>query len=94
MDRLTIKEANRALESVKEPFVKLFSNGSMSVEFYKPDRVDLQKPHTRDEIYVVASGSGWFVNGQSRKQFEVGEVLFVPAGIEHRFEDFTEDFAT
>lgn len=26
--------------------------------------------------------------------FQAGEVLFVPAGVEHRFENFTEDFVT
>ena len=94
MSRLTIKEANKALERSKEHFVKLFKHGSMITEFYKPDGVDMQQPHTRDEIYVIASGSGWFVNGQSRTPFEAGEVLFVAAGIEHRFEDFSEDFST
>ncbi len=45
-------------------------------------------------IYVIISGSGYFVNGDSRKPFEKGEVLFVPAGIVHRFEDFSDDFST
>ena len=34
------------------------------------------------------------MNGGVRQPFIPGEVLFVPAGVEHRFEDFTEDFAT
>ena len=64
------------------------------VEIYKPDKIDLQTPHTRNEIYVVISGTGWFVNGDVRHRFEVGQVLFVPAGIEHRFEEFTDDCST
>ncbi len=94
MNRLTIQGATAALEAHDEPFKELFKHGSLSVEFYKPDKVDLQTPHDRDEIYVVASGTGFFVNGKNRQPFEPGEVLFVAAGIEHRFEDFSADFAT
>jgi mannose-6-phosphate isomerase-like protein (cupin superfamily) len=43
---------------------------------------------------VVAAGSGWFVSAETRRPFEAGEVLFVPAGVVHRFEDFSDDFAT
>ena len=75
-------------------FVTLFQHGSLEVEIYRPKVVDRQKPHTRDEVYVVISGSGIFVNGESKLPFEPGEVLFVPAGEVHRFEDFTEDFVT
>jgi len=28
------------------------------------------------------------------KETQPGDLLFVPAGIVHRFEDFTDDFAT
>jgi mannose-6-phosphate isomerase-like protein (cupin superfamily) len=76
------------------PFAEVFAHGSLSVEIYKPIKVDNQQPHTRDEVYVVISGSGWFVNGDTRQRFVPGEFLFVPAGVVHRFEDFTDDFAT
>ena len=53
----------------------------------------MQQPHSQDEIYIVQSGSGHFVCGDDRKPFETGEALFVPAGVVHRFEDFSDDFA-
>ncbi|MCP9290659.1 cupin domain-containing protein [Gracilimonas sediminicola] len=87
------KAAERLKETDKE-FIKLFGHGSLEVEYYKPDKADKQQPHERDEIYVVISGSGFFVNGDQRHPFEAGQVLLVPAGVVHRFEDFTEDFAT
>ena len=93
-NRLTINSALKELEGHDQPFKKLFEHGSLEVEIYKPDRIDHQTPHTRDELYVIASGSGTFINGESREPFEVGEVLFVPAGVEHRFVDFTDDFST
>jgi mannose-6-phosphate isomerase-like protein (cupin superfamily) len=93
--RLTPTTALATLaEHSSQEFVTLFRHGSLEVEIYRLVKVDNQKPHTRDEIYVVISGSGTFVNGETRKPFEPGEVLFVPASVVHRFEDFTDDFAT
>lgn len=71
----------------------LLTHGSMELGFYKPDGVDNQEPHEQDEIYIVQSGSGQFVCGDDRRSFEPGEALFVPAGVVHRFEEFTADFA-
>lgn len=94
MSRLTLPNALKTLSSESEPYVELFSHGSMSVELYRPIKIDTQEPHTKDELYVVASGSGYFVNGDNCHPFETGEVLFVAAGVEHRFEEFTDDFST
>lgn len=91
---LTPSQAFRALDGSASPFRVLFEHGSLQVEVYRPDRVDLQEPHSRDEVYVVISGSGTFINGDVRHPFGPGDFLFVPAGVEHRFVDFTEDFAT
>jgi mannose-6-phosphate isomerase-like protein (cupin superfamily) len=91
---MTVENAHKALSGLDERFVTLFRHGSLEVEFYRPIGYDPQQPHTRDEVYVVASGRGVFFNGGVRQVFEAGEVLFVPAGVEHRFEDFSDDFAT
>jgi mannose-6-phosphate isomerase-like protein (cupin superfamily) len=71
----------------------LLEHGTMQIGYYKPDGHDPQQPHSQDEIYIVQSGSGIFVEGDSRRPFEAGEALFVPAGVVHRFEDFSDDFA-
>ena len=65
----------------------------MSVEIYKPRHTDKQTPHLQDEIYVIISGSGEFSNAGVSPPFSPGDILFVPAGVEHRFENFTDDFA-
>lgn len=93
--RLTPDIAKRLLARSKETrFVVLFEHGTASVEIYRPHQVDLQVPHDQDEIYVILSGSGFFVHDGVRQPFEPGEVLFVAAGVPHRFEQFTEDFTT
>ena len=95
MERLTPAAALAKLSEISgRQFTSVFEHGSLEVEIYKPSKVDLQTPHTRDELYVVISGSGQFIKGNGRHPFQAGEILFVPAGVEHRFEDFTEDFAT
>ena len=74
-------------------FIELFRHGTLSVELYSPRGTDPQQPHTRDEAYVVISGTGEFVHGERREPFAPGDLLFVPAGMTHRFENFSEDFA-
>lgn len=92
---ITKEEAIAALEdSAPQPFVTLLRQGELEVEYYKPDQVDNQLPHEKDELYVIASGSGEFVLEDKRYDVKVHDVLFVKAGQEHRFVNFTDDFAT
>jgi mannose-6-phosphate isomerase-like protein (cupin superfamily) len=77
-----------------ERFVSAFAHGTMSVEFYAPVGNDPQTPHRQDELYFIHSGSGDFVMAGERYTCQAGAVFFVPAGLEHRFENFTSDFST
>ena len=90
--RVTVGEA---MERLPGPggvrFAEVLEHGSLAVEIYAPRGTDPQTPHTRDEVYVVVRGTGEFVNGPDRGSFGPGDVLFVPAGVEHRFERFTDD---
>lgn len=70
----------------------VFAHGTLAVEIYAPQGIDRQKPHTRDEIYVIARGSGNFFDGEKSIAVAQGAFLFVPTGCEHRFENFTDDF--
>lgn len=60
----------------------------------RPVGIDRQKPHKKDEVYVVINGSGTFEHGGQRTLFHEGDTLFVRAGVDHRFVDFSADFAT
>ena len=84
--------AGRLGESEPPRSIELFRHGTLQVKLYAPRGHDPQTPHTRDEIYVVASGAGTFFDGDERRAFAPGDLLFAPAGTPHRFEDFTEDF--
>lgn len=70
-----------------------FRRGSIEMELYAPRVRDPQGPHTRDELYVVVRGEGQFLSGDTRRSFGPGDVMLVPAGVVHRFEQFTADLA-
>ncbi len=82
------------LAAAAEPFITRVSRGTMRFLLFAPRGVDAQRPHTQDELYIIARGSGWFVRGDERVRFGIGDALSVPAGMEHRFEGMSDDFET
>jgi mannose-6-phosphate isomerase-like protein (cupin superfamily) len=77
------EEAQERLpESQQERSIALFQHGTLN---------DPQIPHSRNEIYVVIRGAGDFVCAGERRKFGPHDFLFVPAGVEHRFENFSND---
>ena len=94
--RITPESARSLLDKVPkgQRWATVFKHGPLELEYYAPQGKDVQKPHTRDEVYFVISGTGWFLYDQERRPFAPGEVIYVPAGVPHRFEDFSEDFAS
>lgn len=74
--------------------VQVMAHGTMTLEIFAPKGTDFQTPHEQDELYVIVSGSGEFVSDGQPYTFAPGDVFFVPAGVEHRFTRFTDDFVT
>ena len=91
---VTLADALARVQEAPDAFATVLSQASIQVGLYAPTGVDPQTPHPRDELYVVMRGAGWFVNGDTREPFGPGDILHVPAGVQHRFEEFTDDFAT
>lgn len=85
-----------ALQAVRESddglYGVLLEHGSMELGYYQPIEVDAQSPHDQDEIYIVQTGNGTFMRDGERIPFRPGDALFVAAGVEHRFVDFSDDF--
>ncbi len=93
--RTSIAAAHAAVENAEDGlYAILVSRPELELGFYRPQREDGQQPHDRDEVYVVASGSGRFFCDGTSRDFVAGDALFVAAGACHRFEDFSDDFAT
>lgn len=94
MAHLTLAQGLAAMPGPeRDHYAILLEHGTLEVGLYAPRGRDPQTPHTRDELYVVMRGSGRFLNGDQRIEFGPGDVLFVPAGREHRFEEFSSDLA-
>jgi len=90
---LRLAEALSRVPTTGEPFARLFEHGTLVVGIYAPRNVDLQTPHARDEVYVVAVGSAEFFDGAGRREVTTGDFLFVPAFAPHRFASMSSDFA-
>ena len=71
----------------------VLKRGTLDVKLALPVPPNEQAPHTQDEIYVIFRGRGVLFHDGKREPFELGDLLFVAAGVEHRLEDFTEDLA-
>ena len=108
--RITLDEALALLPTPDgKRSAAVFEHGTLQVKLYAPGGSDPQSPHTRDEVYVVARGEGWFVIGElsgeqtgernaelskeRRHRFGANDVLFAKAGTRHRFENFSDDLA-
>jgi mannose-6-phosphate isomerase-like protein (cupin superfamily) len=91
--RFGVAEACRAPNQPGRLSALLLKHGTMELRWYAPKGEDPQTPHDQDEIYVVASGSGTFLRAGERFSFGPGDALFVGARVEHRFIDFSDDFA-
>src|SRR5262245_1699554 len=92
--KINLADALRRLPGpVNEDSVSLFEHGSLVVKLYAPRAGDSQASHSRDEVYVIARGTGEFVCGETRQPFAVNDILFAAAGLGRRFDNFTEDFA-
>ncbi|MFZ0321969.1 MAG: cupin domain-containing protein [Candidatus Sulfotelmatobacter sp.] len=52
---------------------------------------DRQKPHREDEVYYVVRGKARFRAGSDDEEVSAGSVIFVAAGVEHRFYDIAEE---
>jgi len=73
-------------------FAQPFAHGSMRCVYFVPRGEDTQSPHTQDELYVIIAGTGTLKRGEEEIAFTTGDTLFVPAGQDHRFIDFSTDF--
>ena len=76
-----------------EHAVSVLRRGTLDVALSIPAAPIRQTPHEQDELYVVVQGGGFLLHDGARDPVGVGDLLFVAAGIEHQFEDLSEEFA-
>jgi mannose-6-phosphate isomerase-like protein (cupin superfamily) len=76
-----------------ERAARVLRRGTLDVALGLPLRASPQTPHAQDEIYFIIRGRGVLIHDSKRDAFDSGDLLFVGAGIEHQFEDITDDLA-
>ncbi|EST37501.1 hypothetical protein N566_12710 [Streptomycetaceae bacterium MP113-05] len=89
--RLEELEAERAAN--EGAYLQFLRERRMSVGLYALDRgaTDPQQPHTQDEVYFVVSGRAALTVGEETTSVARGSVVYVPAGVTHRFHHVSED---
>ena len=72
---------------------EIFIDGDLEVRFAARPTNGPQVPHPRDELYVVAAGTGRYRVEDKVTAVGPGDLLFCAARVAHGFEDISEDFA-
>lgn len=77
----------------QQPYLEFLRVPALSLGVYvlPAGGVDLQKPHGEDEVYYVASGRAAVTVGGEERVVGPGSLVFVAAGVEHRFHTIAEE---
>jgi mannose-6-phosphate isomerase-like protein (cupin superfamily) len=74
-------------------YVDFLSSQKLSVGLavWMAGSTDRQQPHKEDEVYYVISGRGRIRVAGEDRAVKPGSLVFVAAGVEHRFHGIQED---
>jgi mannose-6-phosphate isomerase-like protein (cupin superfamily) len=64
---------------------------SLGMSVWPAGGEDAQEPHTEDEVYVVMAGRGAIHVASEDRPVKPGSVVYVGAGVRHRFHSVEED---
>lgn len=92
MDAWELDELEAARAASGRLYHEFISVPDLSGGLYVLDAgaTDPQSPHTEDELYVVMSGRAKVQVGEDVRDLKTGSVIFVAAGVAHRFHDIEE----
>ncbi len=93
MDAYELVDLAARREADNTPYLEFISVPDLSVGLYvlAAGQPDLQQPHGEDEVYYVVSGRARVTVGPDVRDIRAGSIVFVAAGVPHRFHDITED---
>jgi mannose-6-phosphate isomerase-like protein (cupin superfamily) len=95
MEAFELDDLRAALAAAGRLYLEFLRVPALSMGLYElpAGGVDPQQPHTEDEVYYVVRGAGRIRVGDEDRAVTAGSVVFVAAGIEHRFHSITADLA-
>lgn len=93
MDAFELADVVARREASARPYLEFLTVPDLSVGLYvlAPGEPDLQQPHTEDEVYYVLAGAGRITVGGEVRDVVEGSIVFVAAGLPHRFHDITAE---
>lgn len=76
-------------------YFEFLRKSTMSIGLYclPAGGTDPQQPHSEDEVYYVVDGEAMIQVGQENQPVSAGSIVFVAAGVEHRFHSITKDLS-
>lgn len=93
MDIFELSQVLAQREQAQRLYLEFLRLPSLSLGLYvlPAGGVDRQQPHTEDEVYYVVGGRGFVQVGAEDRPVQAGTVVFVRAGVPHRFHTITEE---
>ncbi len=75
------------------PYLEFLRERHLSMGLYvlPAGGTDNQQPHREDEVYTVVRGRAHLTVGSETVEVEPGSIVYVDAGVEHRFHDIAEE---
>jgi mannose-6-phosphate isomerase-like protein (cupin superfamily) len=88
-----IADVGKQRQQSGKPYLEFLRVPAMSAGVYVlfTGGTDPQSPHKEDEMYYVVRGRGRMRAGSEDQAVTEGSVIFVAAGVEHRFYEITEE---
>jgi mannose-6-phosphate isomerase-like protein (cupin superfamily) len=92
MDAFELREVETVRREAGKLYQEFLRVPDLSAGLYVLDAgaTDPQQPHREDELYYVVSGSATITVGDEERAVAPGSLVFVGAGVAHRFHDITE----
>ena len=90
-----VAELARRQAQTDDPYYEFLRVPALNCGLYvlPAGSTDRQTPHEEDEVYVVLDGLGVFTVEGADRTVQKGSVLYVKAGVDHRFHSITEDLS-
>jgi mannose-6-phosphate isomerase-like protein (cupin superfamily) len=92
MDAWELADVEAARIAAGRLYHEFLSVPDLSAGLYVLDAgaTDPQSPHEEDELYVVMEGRARVTVADETRPIQAGSLIFVGAGVPHRFHDITE----
>ncbi len=93
MDAFELADLLTTRQNAGRLYLEFLRVASLSMGLYvlPTGGTDPQQPHSEDEVYYIARGRGQITVGAENRSVTAGSVVFVAAGIEHRFHSIEDE---